>query len=324
MLNRLFKRGFAKRFDQWMVKRAPLNSQVELKHKTIYVFPGRQGLAFLFLIALIWLLGTNYQNNNILGFCFLLVSVLVLSIFFAFKNLLGLRIKVAAVQSSTLGEKAIFDVHVSSGAVGAHKGIYLDVGNGESPVGFDLGENSEQLIRLVVDSKHRGWQKLPRVTLVSHYPFGVIRAWSYLHLDHKALIFPKPIENTLRSFGGGEPDSSGSLTTQVGDEFAGFSPYQAGQPLTQVAWKLYARGAGLLVKDYRQQESQSIWLNWDDFSSVGTETALSHMAYWVEEFYKNHESFGLRLPRKVINPAQGEAHRLEVLTALALFGWIPQ
>lgn len=321
MFKRLFKKYFSKRFDQWVAARAPLANQIELKHKTIYVFPGRQGLAFLGLIGIIWLLGTNYQNNNILGFSFLLISVFVLSILLAFKNLLGLHIKVAQVQRSTLGEKAIFDFLVSSTLSRAHYGIYLKVGEGELPVGFDLAAGEELSIRLVMDSKHRGWQKLPRVTLVSHFPFGIIRAWSYLYLDHQALIFPKPIENKFDSFTGGDADAAGQLTSQLGDEFAGFANYQQGQPLTQVAWKLYARGAGMLVKDYRQQVSNSLWLNWDDFYLRGTELALSHMAFWVETLHQQHEIFGLTLPGIVVQPGQGEAHRLEVLSALALHGW---
>lgn len=307
-------------FRSWAASRSPLAAHIELQHKTIYVFPGLQGLSFLVLIALIWLLGTNYQNNNILGFCFLLISIFVISIVYAFKNLLGLQFSAGAVQHSTLGELAVFDVVIRSRFSRAHYGLYIDCEGAPTQI-VDLPDGQSVIVRLHLPSTHRGWQRLPCITLRSYFPFGVIRAWSYLSLDHKALIFPRPIENLWLSSHHEGSDEQGRLLVQKGDEFSGFSSYQQGQPLTQVAWKHYARGAGLLVKDYRQQSTESVWIKWDDFQHLGTELALSHMAYWVDNFYQRQQQFGVVLPRQTIACGEGEVHRIEVLTALALFGW---
>src|SRR3954468_16864604 len=92
-----------KYFQRWAAKRAPRATKVVLRHKTIYVFPGKQGAGFLFVVLLIWILGTNYQNNLILGFSFFLISVMLVSIIHAFKNLLGLTFVPDATQYSAVG-----------------------------------------------------------------------------------------------------------------------------------------------------------------------------------------------------------------------------
>jgi KaiC/GvpD/RAD55 family RecA-like ATPase len=65
-------------------------------------------------------------------------------------------------------------------------------------------------------------------------------------------------------------------------------------------------------------------LDWDLFPGTGTEQRLSHLCYWVLEFDRRREEYGLRLSGVVIEPAVGEKHRDRVLKELALYskeGW---
>lgn len=54
-----------------------------------------------------------------------------------------------------------------------------------------------------------------------------------------------------------------------------------------------------------------------------TELGLSQLSYWVTNFSENNIEFGLRLPGVTIPVGTGDVHRLEALSALALFGWEP-
>jgi len=310
-------------FQRWMSKRSPRASQVVLQHRTIYVFPGKQGAAFLVLIVLIWVLGTNYQNNLILGLSFFLTSLVLVSVIHAFKNLLGLTVTPGAIQHAAVGDIATFDIEITSSYLNDHHGLLLQVSDVD-PVMVDVIAGNTAQVRLNVYARHRGWLKLPRIVLKSYFPLGLIRAWAYIDLDHRALIFPKPIPCDLPPLGVGQGEEGRFISRQPGDEFQGFQNYQPGSPLSQIAWKQYARGAGLHLKDYRALQSEHFWLDWQALNASDTEIALSNLSYWVNYFAENNIEFGLRLPHTTIDLGAGDVHRLNALTALALFGWVQE
>jgi uncharacterized protein (DUF58 family) len=307
-------------FQRWAAKRSPRADQVILQHRTIYVFPSKQGLAFLFTVSLIWVLGTNYQNNLILGLSFFLTSLMLVSVIHAFKNLLGLTFTPESTQHAAVGERAPFDIQISSAYLSAHHGLLLSVDD-EEPVRADLIAGKPTQVRLNANARHRGWLKLPRIVLKSYFPFGLIRAWAYIDLNHRALIFPRPIACDQPPLGAGQGEEGTYVSTQRGEEFQGFQTYQPGSPLSQIAWKHYARGAGLHLKDYRAQQSEHYWLDWQALNARDTELALSNLSYWVNHFADNNLEFGLRLPNFTLELGVGDVHRLNALTALALFGW---
>lgn len=308
-------------FQFWAAKRSPRAAQIILRHRTIYVLPSRQGLGFLLVVLLIWLLGTNYQNNVVLGFAFFLLSLMLVSMIHAFKNMLGLTFTAAATQSAACGEMAAFAVVVSSQYHSDHHGILLSVADGETvQADFLAGQSAQVTLRVL--AKHRGWLRLPRITVKSYFPLGLVRAWAYVNLEHRACIFPQPIATVEPPLARGQGVEGDVYTRQTGDEFHGFQTYQPGSPLSQVAWKHYARGAGLHLKDYRALQSQQYWLDWQSDNSGNMELILSHLCYWVNHLADSNQEFGLVLPHNTIAMGVGDVHRLQALTALALSGWV--
>jgi uncharacterized protein (DUF58 family) len=312
-------------FQRWAARRSPRANRVVLQHRTIYVFPSKQGAAFLLLVLLIWLLGTNYQNNLILGLAFFLTSVMLVSVLHAFKNLLGLTFVPDTAQHAAVGNSAPFDILISSEYQANHHGLLLSLNNAELAnshlASADLSTGKTTSVRLGMQARHRGWLKLPRITLKSYFPFGLIRAWAYIELEHRALIFPQAIACDQPPLGAGQGAEGVYVSPQRGDEFQGFQTYQPGSPLSQIAWKQYARGAGLHLKDYRALQSEHYWLDWHVLNVQDTELALSHLTYWVNYFAENNIEFGLRLPNITIEIGIGDVHHLNALTELALFGW---
>lgn len=307
-------------FQRWAAKRSPRADRVVLQHRTIYVFPSKQGVAFLFTVLVIWLLGTNYQNNIILGLSFFLTSLMFVSVIHAFKNLLGLTFTADASQHAAVGDTAPFDILLSSHYQTDYHSLLLSVDDADS-VRADVAAGQATQVHLSLNARHRGWLKLPRIVLKSYFPFGLIRAWAYIELSHRALIFPRPIACDKPPLGTGQGAEGIYLSAQRGDEFQGFQTYQPGSPLSQIAWKQFARGAGMQLKDYRALQSEHYWLDWDALSVRDTELALSNLSYWVNYFADNNIEFGLRIPGAIIDIGTGDVHRLNALTALALFGW---
>lgn len=306
------------KFWWWIAKRSPKAPKVTLRHKSIYVLPTSQGLLFLLVVMVMWLLGTNYQNNLILATVFLLVSLMIVSILHAFKNLLGLQFEVVASRSTFAGAHAEFVVLITSAVKNKHDNIHvaLDLA---FPVTVDLIEAKEQRVTLVAHAPVRGWFSPGRILVKSYYPLGLVRAWSWVHLDMSALVYPAPIaceEPPLTQLS----DHAGAIVARENHEdFYGLASYQAGMPMARVAWKQYARGAGLHLKDYVGYQSQDVWLDWQMLKGLDTEARLSRLCYWVLQLSKTSGQYGLRLPHQSFELGAGDAHKVTLLRALALY-----
>ena len=104
------------------------------------------------------------------------------------------------------------------------------------------------------------------------------------------------------------------------DDFAGFRPYHAGDPIRAIAWKNLARADVLLVKRFTSGAAERIVLAWAHSAALADpEARLSQLTAWILEAERLGLHYGLDLPGTQIPPATGAAHRHLCLKALALF-----
>jgi len=101
------------------------------------------------------------------------------------------------------------------------------------------------------------------------------------------------------------------------DEWATLRVFRDGDSPRQVAWKAYARGGPLLVKEYTASGSAERLFDFDVLAGLATEQRLSQLCKWIVTAAADEERFGLRLPRVHIELDQGAAHRQRCLRALA-------
>jgi uncharacterized protein (DUF58 family) len=305
-------------FWRWVARRSPKAAAVVLQHKSIYIFPGRHGLMFIFVIALMWLLGTNYENNLVLAAAFLLMSMMIVSVIHAFRNLAGLRFTVIGSQPVFAGDYAKFDVLLEAAPRTDHENVQISFDE-KMLVAVDLLRASEQRLNLSTKTHRRGWFEPGRLSVKSHYPLGLIRSWSWIQLDVKTLVYPAPLASAAPPMTPANSQHGDYLSRENSEDFQGFQRYQAGAPLAHVAWKQFARGAGLHLKDYVGYQNQQVWLDWDGLAGLDTETRLSQLCYWALELAKTRTEFGLRIPGCTIELGYGGAHQERILRALALY-----
>lgn len=316
LLNQL-RQVWQRRFFYWVDKRAPLASIHKLTHKNLYTFPNLQGFLFLGLILVIWVMGTNYQNNLILGLCYLLVSLFVVSILHAYANLAGISIRFISAQPAFAGDKAGFVLELSVDHQRGSEAIQLRWADGDpEPVSLKPGE--PQRITLWLDSHERGYLRPGRLLVQSHFPLGIIRCWTWLRLDAKALIYPQPlpVEEPHATLGEGKEEGGGQSLR--GDEFSGLRSYVPGDSIKHIAWKQYAQDKGLYTKEYQQLLSAEKWLDWYSLQHP-QEERLAGLCYWALHYEQQHIVYGLNLPGLQLQPDQGPNHLATVLTTLALF-----
>ena len=186
-----------------------------------------------------------------------------------------------------------------------------------------LKQANEQSIAMVpFEHPSRGRLKPGRITVSSHFPLGLCRAWSYVDLDINHIIFAKPQPCQIELFShevSNDPlNDHGQLKAGV-DDYKGLRSYQQGESLKQVAWKQWAQDKGMLTKEFAEPEGAPVWLKLHNHNANELEQALSMLAWQVDKLSEKNQIFGLILGGKTIKQSNGEAHRIACQTALALF-----
>ncbi len=292
---------------------------VTLQRRRLYILPTRAGMAFGALLLLMLIAGLNYANSLALLVTFLLAGMALVAMHTCHRNLLGLTVAELLSQDSFAGEHAELRLRLANGSAQPRVGIEMD-GAGIAPVPCTAPANGEVIMNLRLATPRRGAQPIGRLRLMSTWPFGLFRAWTWLHIAHAVTVYPRPagqrpMPAAAGAQGGTAPRESGDI-----DEWATLRPFRDGDSPRQVAWKAYARGAPLLVKEYTASGSLERLFDFTTLAGLDTEQRLSQLARWIVNSAADGEAFGLRLPQRLIDMDQGAVHRQRCLWALALFG----
>lgn len=318
MLRQLQER-WRQRFDGWVRRRIPPARELVLGHHNIFILPNQQGLGFMFVLALMFIGAVNYEANLAFALVFLLIGMFVLSIFYTFRNLAGLHVAAVPGPSVFAGELAELTVILNRRGKRTHESLQLAFPGSRKAV-CDLVKGHEQRISLHVPAERRGWLRPGRLVIESVFPFGICRAWSLLDLQLRALVYPRPVECDLDWVLNSQQHSGATMLVRGSDDFHSLREYRIGDPLRHVAWKNFARGQGMLIKEYASAMDQKVWLRWEQFPDLDTEGRLSRLCWCVLRLDEAGIDFGLELPGCRIPPARGPAHYRKALESLALFG----
>jgi len=318
-----WRQTFNKHYQQWVFRRLPPVKKIRLDNRKLFIFPTRSGFVFFGLLLLLWLVATNFENNLVFAFTFLLASLFVVGVFHTFLNLSGLHIEGGRATPGFAGATAEFEYLLSQG--GKRERYSIEFSHpGVDPVIESLVANEIKAIYLSIPVTHRGWFGAQRITVQSVYPLGLLKVWTYLQFDTKALVYPKAIDVPLPAqLAVGQNDKTSSenyLAHNSGsDDFVGLEKYQLGESLNHIAWKQFAREQGMLTKHYADAIDDQIWLDWEALPGMDTEARLSRLCAWALRFSESSQPFGLRLPGLELPPSTGRAHCDRVLRELALF-----
>lgn len=307
-------------YQSWLNKRLPVSRSIKLTQKRIFIIPNKIGLLYLALIGLVFVTGVNYQNNLIFSLSVLFVSIFITAIVSTYQNLSGLIITSGHANSVFVGKTTELNLSLEHSARKKKQGLW---------VGFDRMnakpiEVGDGLASLPINYKptHRGYLSVPRVTLFSRYPLGILTCWTWLRLRFDGVVYPAPVFVPFQYVGetqSGDEAVDSIITTGI-DDFHGFKNYQAGDSLKHVAWRQFAKSGVLLTKEFEQSQAQGHWLDWSALPGLGVEDRLQILCGWVVRSYEEDREFGLSLPNQKIPLARGDLHRDACLRALALYG----
>lgn len=315
---RELQQAWQARFDAWLRRRLPPVPGLVLAHRSIFILPTRQGLGFLFVLALNFVGAINYQSSLAFALVFLLLSLFLLSIFHTYRNLAGLAVTAVPGVPVFAGEPAAVTVVLTRQDQRSHESLWVQFAGGR-PQGCDLLTQREQRLTLYLPTVRRGRLAPGRVRIETRYPFGLFRAWSLYQPAISCLVYPQPLSCDLDAVLSAHQHSGNTTLVRGSDDFQGLRPWREGDSLKHVAWKQYARGQGLFTKEYAGKVDQQVWLRWDLFPGLGTEERLSRLCHCVLQLERAGLDYGLELPGIRVPPAQGGSHVARVLELLALY-----
>jgi uncharacterized protein (DUF58 family) len=305
----------------WLFQiRGPHVGPIVLVQRRVFILPTRHGLLFAGVLLLMLVGSINYALS--LGFVltFLLVGLGLNAMIYTFRNLARLSVSGGRVQPVFVGDTASFPVHLENpGHISRHAiGLTADK---KTAVYVDVPVRQSAVVSVGIPARRRGRLRPGRLTIFTRYPLGLYYAWSYLDFGAQCLVYPQPAPagTPLPAAAGGA--GSGTLQGRGREDFAGLRQYTPGDSPRHIAWKAVARGEELLTKQFSGRADTELWLDWRHLPpALDTEQKLSRLARWVLDAHAAGLSYGLRIPGRTVNPAQGEAQRERCLEALALYG----
>lgn len=327
------------RWLAWLDRRIPPASTVTLDQRRIFIFPSQTGFFFFLCLLMMLIASINYQNNLGYALTFLLANLFVVAVMHTYANLAGLTITAVGADEAFAGQRTAFRLRLTTQARRGHCGLHVGwpvpreaqrrqrflVGLFSSPqmqaqeeVNLDAGDQTE--VRLHLPVGQRGWYSPGRLRIDSVYPLGLLRCWTWIDLDLRALVYPEPIQAGEPQGDAGEEKEGLQLRGSGDDEFSGIRDYREGDNPRRVHWKSLARGQALQSKEYAAVVSDTRWLDWSLFPGLGNERRLSALCYWVLDYHRRELEYGLRLPGHGLAPGKGDKHRSEALRLLALHG----
>jgi uncharacterized protein (DUF58 family) len=308
------------RLAAWIRRRQGLDAlPVRLERRRLYILPTRAGSACGALLLLMLLAGLNYANSLALLLTFVLIAFALVAMQLCHRNLLGLEVSAVLASPAFAGGSGELRVTLANRGSEPRRQLEAMLPAGAAAL-TDLPPGAQRPLELAVPAKRRGLLPLERLKITTTYPFGLFRAWTWLHTRTEMLIYPQPRGALpLPADRGGRPGERLAVSTG-GDEWAGLRPFRDGDSPRQVDWKAYAREAPLLVKEYVQGSAELRWLDLAQLPGSDLEVKLSQLARWIVEAEACGERYGLRLPGVELAPERGPEHRHRTLAALARFG----
>ncbi len=290
-----------------------------LARRRLYILPTRTGLGFGLLLLLMMVAGLNYANSLALFLTFLLTGFTLVTMHHCHRNLLGTRL-VAAIAAPTFAQReGTLSLTFENSSGGARYQIAAAVGEGPTTPA-DVPGNGCGRVAVPVQAPKRGLVQIDRVHLVTTHPFGLFRAWTWVHAPIEMLVYPRPQGGLPMPADFGNKSGARSLTHAGADEWLGLRPFRDGDSPRQVDWKAYARDAPLLVKEYSAAGAEMRIFDLTQVSGLAVEAQLEQLARWVVDAEAAGQRYGLRLRGRLIKPDHGPKHRHQCLAALALFG----
>lgn len=313
------------RFRGWWQARLPRSDTLLLTQRNIYILPTPAGLTFALTLIVLLLASINYQLNLGYVLTFLLAGSGVVSMHVTHNTLRALTLRLRSPTPVFAGEPALLEAVLTS-PDHPRFGIGLKLLDADAATltWIDVPAQGQASAQVSFVPARRGLHELPTLSIETRFPLGLFRAWAIWRPASQLLVYPAP-ERPAAPLPSARAVPGGTSRGRISDggEVEGVRGYRRGDPLKLVYWKKAAKalasGGELVSRDTASAMHQQLWLDWQGCGVSDPEGRLSRLAAWVVAAQRAGADYGLALPGRSIEPAEGEAHKRACLEALALW-----
>ena len=237
-----------------------------------------EGLMFCGLGILIGLAAINTGTNLLYMLLAMLLAMLLVSLVLSVHNLSRIRVERRYPLEFHAGQEVagILEVHNTRRLTAAYSLALIDFIEGperggeppslETLTAFAASIPPRSVGRCAVRLKlpRRGMYYLPCLRVASRFPFGFIDRSFRQDLAGRLMVYPRllPEPYILKQVPGLTGDVTGERKGQ-GSGIFGVRAYREGDPIRHIHWKHSARGQGLMVKEFEQEQTRSFRLMLD-------------------------------------------------------------
>ncbi len=173
--------------------RGPEVGEIFLNQRRVFIFPTRYG--FFFAFSLIGFLASSINYDLSLGFVltFFLGAAGMVTMLHTFRNQLHLFLKPLKAEPVYAGSLASFGLLLENRKTIERGAIWLTTVPGmRSGQRYPAEEQRDRHADGFRTPAKAGWLTLPRITVETRYPLGLLRSWSYWLPDMPCLVYPRP------------------------------------------------------------------------------------------------------------------------------------
>jgi len=307
-------------FKQRMFRTRPEDVlPLKIEHQRIYILPTRRGLAFLFSLLIMLIASVNYALSLGYALCFLLTGLFAASLLHTYRNVAGISFNQIKTTNVYAGEKVNFIISMQNETELDRIGVTVKATDASDLA--DVDAHGTASVNIVKATTKRGVRKLGRVTVTSTYPLGLWRTWCYIHNGAQAVVYPKP-EKSPPPLPAQSIDADGESAHKSNQgEIAGLREYNPGDALSSIAWKAAARGQGLYVKRFEEENSGGqTHLSLSSTGLTETEQQVSRLSAWIQSSERTQTEYSFDIPGTHLDVGTGPKHRERALIALATYG----
>ncbi|WBU43096.1 DUF58 domain-containing protein [Marinobacter alkaliphilus] len=317
----MITRKLRQRWQHWINRRVPRGDSQTFSQKNIFILPTGAGVVFGVLLLIMLITGINYQNSLIYLLTFILGALFVGAMHQTHRNLSGLTLALVQPGEGEAGDDVPFRFRITAGK---DSGLAIALSVVDSKLeGVHVPAGQALDVILPIPSAHRGYLRPDKVRIETRFPFGLLKAWSWLRPSSAGIAYPRPLvapEVISQVDDGSEARSSAPV---AGQDNADLRPWREGDLSQRVMWKRFARSGQMVVADWEGEQGSPHWLDFNAFPGADTELRLSYLAWLVADRLQKGAKFGLNLPGEVIEPDTGPIHTDRCLRALAVWGEKP-
>lgn len=276
--------------------------------KKIYIIPTKFGAAFAAGTVFMLLIGAAYQNNlvNLLGF--FMLAILFTAMFATNNNLKGVEISRIESVHGFAGETLPISIVVRNRGRKSKANLEFTVRGLKKSAQYDarmiIPPASDTRLLATFNAPERGLHPLSTFVLSTTAPFGLFYSWQIVSTEAVATVYPRRIGDRLWStdigmFNGEFKRASGA------EDYKEHRNYQAGDNLRRVDWQAYARGRGLMTKEFDEASNSGLHFDFHRLGDLPFEKRLEQLSKWVDLAIHKGQPFSISLPDKKLGPDQG-------------------